>query len=190
MTKRSKFGWLNFILGLVLVGLGIYTFLNPRIALSGVVILYSILAIATGITDIVFYVKLKSSTGFGPAVSLISGIISILAGFMLLLNPVLGQWIFSVVFPIWFIAHSISRLANYSYIRMTAGKWEAVVSLIVNILGILVGVLMLIYPVVSALSLGYLVAIALVLHGVGNVVEAFSKLGEQEEAGQDELEWQ
>lgn len=179
MTKRSKFGWLNFFLGLLLVALGVYTFIYPQIALSGLVVVYSIMAIVVGITDIVFYIQLKSGTGFGPAVSLVTGIISVLAGFMLLLNPVLGVWIFSIVFPIWFIAHSISRLANYKFIRMVAGKAMSIISLILNIIGIVLGVLMLFNPIVSSLSLGYLVATALVVHGVGNIVEAFSKLGEK-----------
>lgn len=183
MTKRSKFGWANFLLGLVLVALGVYTFVRPQIALSGIVILYSLVAILAGAADIVFYVRLKSNTGFGPAMSLVAGILSVLAGFMLLLNPALGSWLFGLVFAVWFTAHSVSRLANYKRIRFIAGRAVAVVSVILNSVGVVLGVLLLLNPLASSLSLGYLVGAALVLHGAGSIVEAFSRLGRREGAG-------
>ncbi|MDL2217749.1 DUF308 domain-containing protein [Christensenellaceae bacterium OttesenSCG-928-M15] len=185
MKKRSKFGWLDFLLGVVLIAFGVYLFIRPELALSGAGIIFSVLAIISGIMDIVFFFRLKSGTGLGPSVSLITGIISILMGFMLLLNPVLGRWIFSIVFAIWFIAHSISRLANYKYIYASAGKAASIVSIVLNTLGVILGIMMFLSPMLSALSLGYLAAFALIVHGVGDVVEAFSKLGE-EDGGEDE----
>lgn len=184
MSKRSKFGWLDFLVGLGLLALGIYTFIHPQIALSGIIVVYSVLAIVSGIADIVFYVRLKSNTGFGAAISLVGGILSILVGFMLLLNPVLGRWIFYIVFPVWFIAHSISRLANYRRIRILAGRGAAIASLVLNILGLVLGILMAFSPLLSSLSLGYLVAATLVLHGVGRIVESFSRLGEDARTSQ------
>lgn len=180
MTKRSRFGWLDFLLGLVLVVLGVYTLFNPQAALGGVVVVYSIVAIVAGIADIVFYTRLKSNVGIGPTVTLVTGILSVLAGFMLLLNPVVGRWIFSLAFPVWVMAHSISRLASHRAIRFVAGKGVATCSLVLSILGILAGVLMFLSPTLSAMSLGYLVAVSLVLHGVGNILEAFSRIGEQD----------
>ncbi|MDL2293355.1 DUF308 domain-containing protein [Ruminococcaceae bacterium OttesenSCG-928-D13] len=180
MTKRSKFGWMELVLGLLFILLGIITLINPGIALSGVVVIYSLTAIITGITDIVFYVKLHSATGFGPGVSLASGIISVLAGLLLLLNPAFGGWIFSIVFAVWFISHSISRLANQRYIRYVAGRGMSVVSTVLNALGVLLGVVMLVRPRVTALSLGFLVAVGLMVHGASSIIEAFSRLGEQQ----------
>lgn len=179
MAKRSKFGWLDCILGLLLVALGVLTLIRPGTTLTGLVVIYSVVAIITGVVDIVFYVKAHNATGFGPSVSLMSGIISILAGLLLLMNPLLGRWIFSLVFAVWFIAHSISRLANHRVIRCVAGKGISVVSVILNILGIVLGVLMLLNPAVSALTLMYLVAVGLVIQGAGSIIEAFSRMGEE-----------
>lgn len=188
MSKRSKFGWMDFLLGILLIALGVYTFFNPMVAMSGAVIIYSVLAIVTGITDIVFFVRMKSATGFGPTTSLVAGILSVLAGFMLLLNPVLGSWLFGLVFSVWFIAHGISRLANYKFIRATAGKASAIISVVLNSLAIILGVLMLVSPSLSAISLGYIVAFVLVLHGMGDIAESFSEIG-AEGTGVEESEW-
>lgn len=57
MRRRSRYGWLELTLGILLILLGIYTLLNPGSMLRGVTIIYGILAVITGISDIVFYAK-------------------------------------------------------------------------------------------------------------------------------------
>ena len=92
MKKRSAFGWGELILGIVLIILGIFTFARPYSALTGIVFVYGLLALITGIGDIVFYVKIQQHTGSGPVVSLVTGILSILAGVLLLFHPNAGSW--------------------------------------------------------------------------------------------------
>ncbi|MDL2214096.1 DUF308 domain-containing protein [Clostridia bacterium OttesenSCG-928-O13] len=170
MRQKSNFGWLELILGILLIALGIYTFTAPTTALTSVVILYGIMAIVTGIADIVIYVKLERRTGFGPTLSLVAGIFSILAGFLILFNPGAGTWAVAILFPIWFIAHCISRLAGLGVTRVVAGKASYYCSLIINILGLLLGLMLLFNPWASALSVGYIIGFYLVLLGVGSLV--------------------
>jgi len=66
MTQKSKFGWLELILGILLILLGIYTFTNPSTALTTVVIIYGLVSIVTGIADLVLYVKLERRTPARP----------------------------------------------------------------------------------------------------------------------------
>ena len=139
MRKRSAFGWLELIIGIIMVFLGVFIFVRPETALTGIVILYGIIAVVMGITDIMFYVKMERYTGFGPAVSLISGIFSVMAGIMLLVYPSAGKWILVLLLPIWFIAHCISRLSHLSIIRIIAGSFFYYFTLIMNIIGIIVG---------------------------------------------------
>src|SRR5699024_9425551 len=78
MRGRSGFGWSQFLMGVCLILLGVFTFLQPRSMFTGIAVLYGIAAVITGICDIVIYIKAERFTGFGPAVSLISGILSIM----------------------------------------------------------------------------------------------------------------
>ena len=87
MRERSRFDWVELIEGILLILLGVYSISHPGSALTGVVLLYGLIAIITGIADIVFYVKVETHTGFGPTVSLVSGILSVMAGVMLLVYP-------------------------------------------------------------------------------------------------------
>ena len=110
MRRRSRYGWLELIEGILLILLGIITLFRPGNVLKGITIAYGIMAVITGISDIVFYAKTERYTGFGPTISLVSGILSILAGLMLLMYPNAGELVLVLLLPIWFIAHSISRL--------------------------------------------------------------------------------
>ena len=159
MRRRSGYGWFELIIGILLVILGIFTFIRPENTLTGIVIVYGLIAVITGISDIIFYVKAERYTGFGPTVSLISGIFSIMAGFMLLVYPGSGKWIMILILPIWFIAHSISRLSH------------------LNIIGVFLGFIMIIYPQFSLFSVGFIIGTYFILLGIDSIVIAISKIG-------------
>ena len=78
MRKHTPFGWSELLTGILFVLLGIFTFIRPGSAITGLVFLYGILATLTGIADIVFYAKMENHMGFGPTISLVSGILSLL----------------------------------------------------------------------------------------------------------------
>lgn len=177
MTQKSKFKWTELILGILLILLGIYTFAKPSTALTSVVILYGLLSIITGAADIVIYVALERRTGFGPTLSLVTGVLSILVGLLILLNPAAGKWTLAVFFPIWFIAHCISRLANIGLTRIVAGTAYFYFSLIINILGLLLGFILILNPWASVLTMSYTIGFYLILIGVGSIVMAFSNTG-------------
>lgn len=123
MIKNKTFlGWSELIVGILLIILSMYTFSTPSTTLTGVTVAYGILAIITGIADIVFYVKLEKRTGFGPVVALLGGILSIIMGILILCNIAAGTLLLVVLFPIWFIAHCVAHLAHLPFIQLTAGK--------------------------------------------------------------------
>lgn len=176
MRRKSGFGWLELILGILLVILGIFSMINPNTALTGIVIVYGIAAIVIGISDIMMYVRVERYTGFGPMVSLIGGILSVMSGVMLFVYPNAGKWVLSLLFPIWFIAHCISRLAHLSSMRIYMENFAYYLTLILNILGLISGFMMIFHPFVSLLSVSYIIGLYLILLGIDCIVIAFSKI--------------
>lgn len=83
MKRQSDIGWFELIMGLILIILGIVIMRQPVGVLTWIVILCGVIAVISGIGDIVLYVKMERFTGFGPVVSLVTGILGIMAGFML-----------------------------------------------------------------------------------------------------------
>ena len=178
MKRRSGFGWMELIIGIALAALGTFTFVYPDNAVATLVIIYGIIAIITGIADVVLYVRVDKHLGFGPTVSLISGILSVMAGVMLLVYPNAGKWVLSLLFPIWFIAHCLSRLSHLNTIRFIAGNFVYWFTMIVNIIGLVLGVVMIFSPNISVAAVAYIVGAYLVLFGIDCIILAFSRIGE------------
>lgn len=177
MRNRSGFGWIEFISGLCMLFLGIFTIFRPQSMFTWLVAIYGLLAIITGVCDIIFYIKTERYTGFAPIIALISGILSVMAGAVLLAHPEMGKWILSVLFPLWFIAHCISRLTHLNMIRFIAGRTFYYISLVINVFGLVLGIMMLVQPVLAFVAAGILVGIYLIASGVETIVIAFSKMG-------------
>ena len=177
MKKWSGFRWFEFAEGVLLVLLGIFTLARPASALTGFIVAYGAVAVIMGVADILLYVRIAHFTGFGPIVSLLSGTLSVMAGVMLLVYPNAGKLILSVLVPLWFLAHCISRLSNLNKIRFFAGEFPYYFTLILNVLGLVLGGLMILNPWISLLSVPLIIGIYLLLLGVDCLILAFSKLG-------------
>lgn len=177
MKRRSAFGWFELFSGILFLILGIVMISRPTAALAWLVLLLGITAILSGVLDIIWYVRLRKSTRFDPTVSLVMGIISIIAGLLLLLNPVIGQWVLNIVIPVWLMSHCIARIANYGFIKVTAGKTVAILTLCLNILGLLFSVILLFNPSLFTISAGVLVSVNLMIFGISSIIEASSGIG-------------
>ena len=176
MKSRSHFGWLDLLEGILLILLGGYTLIRPASAINGIVMLYGAMALITGIADILLYIRVERFAGFGPVLSLITGTLSVMAGLMLLVYPTAGTIAMTILFPIWFIAHCVSRLANLNTIRLFSGEFTYYFTLILNILGLILGTLMLIDPWVSLMSIRYIISFYLLLLGIDCVILAIRQI--------------
>ena len=71
MRNRSRFGWIELIEGILLIILGIFSFLRPDSMLSGFVMFFGLIALCIGILDIIFYVRTEEHVGFAPTVRML-----------------------------------------------------------------------------------------------------------------------
>lgn len=177
MRRRSRFGWMELIIGIVLVGLGILTLVKPGGVLTGIIVIYGLIATITGIADIIFYIRMERHMGFAPTLALAAGVLSVMAGLMLLIYPGIGAGVISILFPLWFITHCVSRLSHLGIVRITAGKGYYYFTMTVNIIGIIVGILMILQPQTALLAINYLIGFYLLLLGIDNIVISLSPMG-------------
>src|SRR5699024_11622474 len=106
-------------------------------------------AVVMGIADIILYIQMERYTGFDPMLSLVSGILSVMAGVMLVVYPRTGVLVLTVLFPIWFIAHCISWLAHLNRFRFVVATGIIYFSLVIRIIGLILGCLMLLIPLIT-----------------------------------------
>ncbi|MCD7821421.1 MAG: DUF308 domain-containing protein [Clostridiales bacterium] len=122
-------------------------------------------------------IRAERYTGFDPVVALITGIISVMTGMMLILYPDVGEWILYLLLPMWFIAHNIFNLANLNILRFAARDFCYYVSLIVSIIGLVLGFLMILHPFGTMYIVSILIGIHLILTGANCIVIALGRYG-------------
>mgnify|MGYP000332121180 CR=1 FL=1 len=127
---------------------------EPRSGSDGPGLCYGIAGVIVGVADILRYIRVERFTGFGPLLSLISGVLSVMAGVVILVNPGVGIAVFSLLFSVWFIAHCISRLAGLSRVRLVAGRGMYCFALALNLIGLVAGILLAVMPFTRRRSFG------------------------------------
>ena len=176
MKNRAGFDWGELIVGLLLTALGVFMFIQPGNILTGAIVVYGIIIIAMGAYDIVIYARISRFTGFGPMLSLIAGIFSVMCGIMLVANPNIGKWALTVLMPIWFIAHSISGLTRANIVKLFGNTFYYGFYMTLNILGLILGFFMIFSQAFSLFTLrvaGYIAGAYLVLFGIESIISAF-----------------
>ena len=149
MRRPSGFGLFELIIGVLLIALGVSTFARPEGLLTGVVVIYGIFAIFTGIEDILIYARVSR------------------------------KWALSILFPMWFIAHCVSQLARIGMARIAGRYFYYYFSLITNIIGIVLGFMMIASPSLSFMTMQtmcYIVAFYLLLLGIEGVVSGIGRI--------------
>lgn len=168
-----RVNWWELIAGIVMIALGIASLARPSLAVTGLVYAYGAAGVIVGVADILRYIRVERYTGFGPMVSLVAGVLSVMAGVVILVNPRVGMAVFSLLFALWFITHCVSRLASLSRVRLAAGRGAYYAALVLNLMGLILGAVLVVLPAASILTLGYLAAVYLIVLGAESLVMAF-----------------
>ncbi|KAF1302904.1 DUF308 domain-containing protein [Enterococcus saccharolyticus] len=171
--EKKNFDWMSLLLGILFMLTALVTFRNPGTSLTAIVIYLAITAIINGAASLLIRRKVKQLTGLKFTMFLVLGIIEIIVGIVLMFNLNAGILALAYVFAIWFVIDSIRNLIVLNEISgdRKAYYWF---SLIVNVLGIFVGFSLFFDPIVSMLTLSFLVGFYLLLLGIFYFVHAFS----------------
>lgn len=174
MEQRQHHGmdWGSLVLGILFVLTALISFQNPAGNLIAIVMVFAIFAIIKGIFEIFARNRMKELLGYKAYAPIILGIIDILIGVYLLFNLNIGVAVLPFVFAIWFLFDSIFGLFTLDFAkRVSTGYFWF--TLIVDVLGIILGVMLLFNPLSSALTLSFLVGFYFMMFGISNIVYAF-----------------
>ncbi len=166
MKTYSGWGWMELVLGVLLIVLGIFTIIKPGAFITVAVVFYGISALLSGIADVVFYIRAERHIGVSPTIALVAGIVSILVGVTMILYPGVGRFTMALLFPMWFIAHCTCRLANFGFIQPFFSRGFGIATQIINVAGIVFGLYLLFHPAASVQVLSWLIGLAFVTLGV------------------------
>ncbi|AMC94375.1 hypothetical protein AOC36_10445 [Erysipelothrix larvae] len=171
----------RIIFGALLVVLGVYSLMNPSTVISTLGFAFALYALISGIIDIAMYFVFDSKFGYAPSLSMIGGIISIVAGVIMFMNPTSTAFMISLLFPIWFMSTCISKITQLPLIRHYSGTASYWFSLIVSALGIVLSIYLLFNPLTSLLYTVSFVAVYLLFYGFEVFIEGILGLNRSKE---------
>lgn len=171
-NNQNGVNWGYLIIGILFVITSLFSFYNPQGKLVAIVVLFAITAILKGAFELFVRSKIEAYSGIKSMSLVFLGVIDILIGVFLLFNINLGVIALPFIFATWFIIDSAFEL-------FTATAFKAVnnglywFTVIISIIGIIVGLSLLFNPLGSALTLAFLVGFYFMWIGIEFIVSAF-----------------
>ena len=99
--------------------------------------------------------------------------IGIMIGIFFLWDNKVGAYMIAILVAIWFIVDSVIGIVFAWHLRFFETGWYFFFNLLLNILGLVVGVMLLFRPVIAVMSTVYLIAIYLMIFGINEIALAF-----------------
>lgn len=172
MQLEKKFGWLDLLLGMMLIFLAFIILQNPAASLLGSVITFGIIGFVSGIKNFVLYFKIKSESNEKIWTLILMGIVDIIIGFMLITNLYVGIMSIAILLPTWILISSIIGLMNNSIIKILSKSlyW---VRIVFYILCIVMSLVMYTQPASSIATFVIILGFNVMTLGIIHVIEAF-----------------
>lgn len=174
--NRSRWGfdWGELILGILFLVASFGLVRSPKIGLTGLAIIFAFMALLSGLTTIAGYRKLRDATGARATFALILGILDILIAIVFFFDMNSAIVTLGYLFALWFIIDSVERLIVASHLRRFGGAYFWI-SVVLDVLTLIVGIMLFVHPVLAALSLNGLIAIFFALFGINAIWIAFAR---------------
>jgi uncharacterized membrane protein HdeD (DUF308 family) len=164
-VKRSmREHWLLFVVeGVVLLILGALAIVVPALATLGVTIFLGWLLLISGVVGLAMTFMARGAPGFWW--SLLSGVLGIVAGFVLLAFPVSGALSLTLVLTAFFIVEGVASIMYaLDHRRELSGRWGwMLASGVVDL--ILAAIILAGFPGTALWALGLLVGINMIFGG-------------------------
>ena len=163
----ARWWWTFVVRGLLAIAFGVLAFLAPGLGIAVLVGLFAAWALIDGVTSLV--------TGIGGRnrdkswwLEILEGVVSIIAGIIALVFPVLAAEVLVIIIAAWAIVTGIFEIIAAIRLReqIRGEFWLGLAGLA----SILFGVILLVFPGVGALSLVWLIGSFALVFGVFLVI--------------------
>lgn len=167
----SRYWWMPMIVGLISIGLGIWTLTSPVSSMIFLAYIFSAGLCVAGIVNLIFAVSVSGSySGWGW--SLAVGILDLIAGIWLFAMPaeeMLTTFVFVV--GIWIIVVAVNELCQ-SFMLISLSPWWILWMLLLLVAVIVIGSVFLMNPVEGGVIVWLWLGLSLILFGVYRIVFA------------------
>jgi uncharacterized membrane protein HdeD (DUF308 family) len=168
-VARRAWIW-SIVRGIIAIIFGILALVWPLGTAVALAILVGIFAVVDGVIDIIDAIRFRGSAGVGFRIFL--GICSLLFGILVLVWPHISLAVLAVLVAIWSILiGALQIIANVGLRRESGRSW--VWGVIAGAIGVIFGILVLIWPKAGVVTLIWLLGIWALVFGVLLIVLGF-----------------
>lgn len=171
---RMGFDWGEFITGVALLIGAAVMWRHPGATMMTLSFIFAIVAIIRGVATLAAFSKLHELTGGLAWVSGVAGVIDIVVGVLFLFNLETAVLAIAYFFAAWFLIDSIANLLNAGHLRQAGTLWF-IINIVLDVLSILIGLLFIMQPVISAVGMVTLLAMFFCIWGINAIVVAFAR---------------
>lgn len=165
--KTSSKIWLA-LSGILLIALGVMCICRPAATLFATAWLIGFFTLLAGVSKLMFTFKTQAFLPNSGS-RMLSAILQIIVGIIFLANNIFVAFSLPVIFVVWVLVESvILTVQSFDYRNAGFRPWWAITLL--GIAGIVLGILGLRNPDVSAATLSLLIGIAIILTGAGYLI--------------------
>lgn len=164
VEKSAKYWWISLIIGILAIGLGICCLFTPMDTFQALSIVFIISFIVGGILEITFALsntKIMNNWGW----TLAMGIIDVIFGIILICNPDLAPLFLAYLIAFWVLLRSIWGIGvSMDLQQIKNSQWGWLLAL--SILGVIISLILLFKPEITALFTAYIISFAFIFYGI------------------------
>lgn len=175
-TRQKSFDWFSLVVGILFVIAEIASFMHPDKTLHFLSILVEIFFILRGIYELWFRKFIGASLNESSGWFIFAAVLDIVLGVIVLVAPNWGILYLAILFAIWFIIDAIMRIKAAKFFQ-AFNRGYATWLVILGVLSIILGVILFFSPMLSALTIVWLVSVVLLVFGITHIIQAFQNLG-------------
>ncbi|OXG08380.1 uncharacterized membrane protein HdeD (DUF308 family) [Flavobacterium araucananum] len=171
VEKAIDYWYILLLVGLLFVGIGVWSFVTPLGAYLTLAFLFSISFLVSGIFEVIFALSnRKNIDNWGW--TLASGIVGLIVGILLVINPLISITLLPMYVGFVILFRSVTAIGIAFNLKSYAvSDWKNLLAL--GILGTIFSLLLLWNPLFAGLSLVYWTAFAFIAIGLFYIYFSF-----------------
>ena len=163
----QNFLWKSIFISLLFLILGIVLVIDPNMSVFGIAYVVGVVLIINGISYMIeSNVKLLF---YDP---LLVGIISLIFGIIVIVNPDIFTVMIPIVLGIWFIIYGVIKY-KFSLVLNEIGENGWAVSLLGALITMFSGILLMVFPKVGAVTLVFMIGVLLIVYSISDIINFF-----------------
>ncbi len=164
IKKTVKYWYFGLLVGLLLVGVGLWSIIFPRQSIAVIAFVFSLTFLLTGLFEIIFAIANREEiTDWGWILAL--GILKLVVGVLLLVNPAISA--LTLAFYVGFIVffRSLSTLIMaFNLKRYLVLRWGNLLAM--GIIGLILAFVLLLNPSLTSVAIAVWAGLSLVITGI------------------------